>query len=201
MDKTKIEWVTEELGKIAKMTSGGTPDKKHVEYYEGGTIPWVRSGELDKGVIWDSEIKITQAGLENSSAKLFPKGTLLIALYGATIGKLGFLGIEACTNQARCAIFENEKVTLKYLYYYLLLCRNSLIEQGIGGAQPNISQTILKKLPIKYPKDKETQSLIVEQIEAQLSCYDNIKRILESALNDTEILRLSILKKAFEGEL
>ena len=92
MDETKIEWVTEELGKIAKMTSGGTPDKKHMEYYEDGTIPWVRSGELDKGVIWDSEIKITQAGLENSSAKLFPKGTLLIALYGATIGKLGFFG-------------------------------------------------------------------------------------------------------------
>ena len=199
--KTDFEWVTEELGQIAKMTSGGTPNKKHTEYYEGGTIPWVRSGELDRGLILDTEIKITQAGLDNSSAKIFPKGTLLIALYGATIGKLGFLGIDACTNQAVCAIFENDKVSLKYLYYYLLLHRSKLIEQGIGGAQPNISQTILKKLPVRYPKGADAQALVVQEVETKISQCDNIKATLEVALKETDILRYSILKQAFEGKL
>lgn len=199
--KTDFEWVTEELGQIAKMTSGGTPNKKHTEYYEGGTIPWVRSGELDRGLILDTEIKITQAGLDNSSAKIFPKGTLLIALYGATIGKLGFLGIDACTNQAVCAIFENDKVSLKYLYYYLLLHRSKLIEQGIGGAQPNISQTILKKLPVRYPKGADAQALVVQELETKISQCDNIKATLEIALKETDILRYSILKQAFEGRL
>ena len=199
--KTDFEWVTEELGQIAKMTSGGTPNKKHTEYYEGGTIPWVRSGELDRGLILDTEIKITQAGLDNSSAKIFPKGTLLIALYGATIGKLGFLGIDACTNQAVCAIFENDKVSLKYLYYYLLLHRSKLIEQGIGGAQPNISQTILKKLPVRYPKGADAQTLVVQELETKISQCDNIKATLEIALKETDILRYSILKQAFEGRL
>ena len=199
--KTDFEWVTEELGQIAKMTSGGTPNKKHTEYYEGGTIPWVRSGELDRGLILDTEIKITQAGLDNSSAKIFPKGTLLIALYGATIGKLGFLGIDACTNQAVCAIFKNDKVSLKYLYYYLLLHRSKLIEQGIGGAQPNISQTILKKLPVRYPKGADAQALVVQEVETKISQCDNIKATLEVALKETDILRYSILKQAFEGKL
>ena len=113
------EWKTALLGSIAETTSGGTPDKKHLDYYENGNILWVRSGELDKGIIYDTEIKITEAGLQNSSAKVFPSGTLLIALYGASIGKLAFLGKPAATNQAICAIFQNEKVSLKYLYYYL----------------------------------------------------------------------------------
>lgn len=101
-----MEWKFEPLGDIAFMTSGGTPNSKISAYYENGTIPWVRSGELENGAIRDTEIKITQAGLDNSSAKIFPKGTLLIALYGATIGKLAYLDIDACTNQAVCGIFE-----------------------------------------------------------------------------------------------
>lgn len=121
-----MEWKTEPLGNIAFMTSGGTPSRKNLGYYTNGTIPWVRSGELENGAIRDTEIKITQAGLNESSAKIFPKGTLLIALYGATIGKLAYLDIDACTNQAVCGIFENDKVTLKYLYYYLLFQRPNL---------------------------------------------------------------------------
>ena len=127
-------WVSKKLGQIVEMTSGGTPDKKFKEYYDGGTIPWVRSGELDKGVITDSEVKITQAGLDKSSAKIFPKGTLLIAMYGATIGKLAYLGIDAATNQAICAMFKNDTILLEYLYYFLLFQRPNLVKQGVGGA-------------------------------------------------------------------
>ena len=140
-----MNWKKEPLGKICKTTSGGTPSRKNQSYYQNGTIPWVKSGELENNIITTSEEFITEEGLLNSSAKVFPAGTLLIALYGATIGKLAFLGIEASTNQAVCGIFQNEKVSLKYLYYYLLFQRPSLIKQGVGGAQPNISQAILKK--------------------------------------------------------
>lgn len=193
-----MEWKTEELGKIAKTTSGGTPDKKHPEYY-GGTIPWVRSGELGKGLIIDTEIKITQAGLDNSSAKLFPEGTLLIALYGATIGKIAFLETPAATNQAICAIFENEKVSLKYLYYYLLFKRPDLIKQGVGGAQPNISQTILKRMPVHYPTLLDEQQRIVSRIEELFSQLDSGVETLRKTKQQLTVYRQAVLKEAFES--
>lgn len=194
------EWKTEALGKIARTTSGGTPDKKHPEYY-GGSIPWVRSGELDKGLITDTEIKITQAGLDNSSAKIFPEGTLLIALYGATIGKIAFLGIPAATNQAVCAIFENEKVSLKYLYYFLLFKRPDLIKQGVGGAQPNISQAILKRLPVHYPTSLTEQQRIVARIEELFSQLDSGVETLRKTKQQLAVYRQAVLKEAFDTAL
>lgn len=192
-----MEWKTEPLGNIAFMTSGGTPSRKNLGYYTNGTIPWVRSGELENGAIRDTEIKITQAGLNESSAKIFPKGTLLIALYGATIGKLAYLDIDACTNQAVCGIFENDKVTLKYLYYYLLFQRPNLVKQGIGGAQPNISQTILKKLIVHYPVDKVEQMRIVARIEELFSELDNGVETLRKAKQQLAVYRQAVLKDAF----
>ena len=193
-------WKTEALGDIAFMTSGGTPSKKHPEYYENGTIPWVRSGELENGAIRDTELKITQAGLDNSSAKIFPKGTLLIALYGATIGKLAYLDIEACTNQAVCGIFENKKVSLQYLYYFLLLHRPDLVKQGIGGAQPNISQTILKKLMVSYPADKTEQLRIVARIEELFSQLDKGVETLQAIKKQLIKYRRAAIKSELEKE-
>lgn len=195
-----MEWKTEPLGNIAFMTSGGTPSRKNPGYYTNGTIPWVRSGELENGAIRDTEIKITQDGLNESSAKIFPKGTLLIALYGATIGKLAYLDIDACTNQAVCGIFENDKVTLKYLYYYLLFQRPNLVKQGIGGAQPNISQTILKKLIVPYPVDKVEQMCIVARIEELFSELDNGVETLQETKQQLEAYRKAVLTKAFHLE-
>lgn len=189
-----MEWKNEPLGEIVFMTSGGTPSRKIAEYYTNGSIPWVRSGELENEAIRDTEIKITQAGLENSSAKIFPKGTLLIALYGATIGKLAYLDIDACTNQAVCGIFENQKVSLKYLYYYLLFHRPDLVKQGIGGAQPNISQTILKKLAVHYPVDKAEQECIVARIEELFSELDNGVETLKTVKTLILKYRRSVIK-------
>lgn len=196
-----MEWKTEPLGNIAFMTSGGTPSRKNPGYYTNGTIPWVRSGELENGAIRDTEIKITQDGLNESSAKIFPKGTLLIALYGATIGKLAYLDIDACTNQAVCGIFENDKVTLKYLYYYLLFQRPNLVKQGIGGAQPNISQTILKKLIVPYPVDKVEQMCIVARIEELFSELDNGVEMLRKTKQQLAVYRQAVLKDAFDVAL
>jgi len=138
------------LGEIFKTASGGTPSRSVPKYYSGN-IPWVKSGELESNIIHNTEEKISTEAIENSSAKVFPKGTLLIALYGATIGKLAKLGIDAATNQAVCGIFENPEHDLNYLYWFLFHKRRKLIESGIGGAQPNISQTILKNLDIPLP--------------------------------------------------
>ena len=192
-----MEWKIEPLGDIAFMTSGGTPSSKVSAYYENGTIPWVRSGELENGAIHDTEIKITQAGLDNSNAKIFPKGTLLIALYGATIGKLAYLEIDACTNQAVCGIFENDKVSLKYLYYFLLFHRPDLVKQGVGGAQSNISQTILKKLMVSYPMDKAEQLRIVARIEELFSELDNGVETLRKTKQQLAVYRQAVLKDAF----
>ncbi len=111
-------WQVKTLGEVCTTTSGGTPSRRNLNYY-GGSIPWVKSGELNKGVIYDTEEKITDEAIKNSSAKVFPKGTLLIALYGATIGKLAFLGVDAATNQAVCGIFKSENVDSNYLFHYL----------------------------------------------------------------------------------
>jgi type I restriction enzyme S subunit len=192
-------WVISKLGDIYFTTSGGTPSRKRDDYY-GGTIPWVKSGELSKGVITKTEEYITDAAVKGSSAKVFPAGTLLIALYGATIGKLGFLGVDAATNQAICGIFKNEILDLNYLFYFLYHNKNKLIEQGAGGAQPNISQTILKELEITIPPAKE-QHRIVTKIEELFSDLDKGIESLKTAKEQLKIYRQSVLKYAFEGKL
>lgn len=192
-----MNWKKEPLGKICKTTSGGTPSRKNQSYYQNGTIPWVKSGDLENNIITTSEEFITEEGLLNSSAKIFPAGTLLIALYGATIGKLAFLGIDAATNQAVCGIFQNENVSLKYLYYYLLFQRPNLIKQGVGGAQPNISQTILKKLEISYPDSITEQQRIVARIEELFSELDKAVGTLKTTKEQLEVYRQAVLKDAF----
>ena len=192
-----MNWKKEPLGKICKTTSGGTPSRKNQSYYQNGTIPWVKSGELENNIITTSEEFITEEGLLNSSAKIFPAGTLLIALYGATIGKLAFLGIDAATNQAVCGIFQNENVSLKYLYYYLLFQRPNLIKQGVGGAQPNISQTILKKLEISYPDSITEQQRIVARIEELFSELDKAVDTLKTTKEQLTVYRQAVLKNAF----
>ena len=182
---------TYKLGEICETTSGGTPNRKNDAYY-GGSIPWVKSGELGKGVIYETEEHITEEAIKESSAKIFPKGTLLIALYGATIGKLGFLGVPAATNQAVCGIFENEKIDLQFLSYYLFHKRNDLIAQGTGGAQPNISQTILKNLPIPLPP-LATQHLIVSRIESLFAELDKGVEKLKTAQQQLKVYRQAVL--------
>lgn len=192
-----MNWIREPLSDICDTTSGGTPSRKVQEYYQNGTIPWVKSGELENNIILDTEESITEEALANSSAKIFPAGTLLIALYGATIGKLAFLGIPAATNQAVCAIFVNKKVSLKYLYYYLLFKRPDLVKQGIGGAQPNISQTILKKLMVPYPCLISEQEHIVTRIEEMFSQLDAGVETLKKAKAQLEVYRQAVITDAY----
>jgi len=147
-----MNWETVKLGEIAETSSGGTPNRSIEKYWVGGSIPWIKSGQLKDCIIDGAEEYISEEGLQNSSAKFFKKGTLLLALYGATAGKLGFLGLDATTNQAICAIVPKYgNLNTKYLYYYLLTKRNEIIIDSAGGAQPNISQNYVQQIKIPLP--------------------------------------------------
>ena len=148
-----IGWPRVMLGdqKIATMGSGGTPSRQNAEYFKG-KILWVKSGELKEAMITDTEEKISTVALNNSSAKIFPRNTVLIAMYGATVGRTAILGADAATNQAVCGIITNPKMLLpEYLFYYLQSKKNFLIGKSIGGAQPNISQTVIRHLEVPLP--------------------------------------------------
>ncbi|HLW07086.1 MAG TPA: restriction endonuclease subunit S, partial [Marinilabiliaceae bacterium] len=195
----KEDWVECELGEVCFTTSGGTPSRQNDSFYEGN-IPWVKSGELDRGVILDTEEHISEEAIKNSSAKIFPKGTLLFALYGATIGKMATLGVPAATNQAICAIYKNDILESKYLYNYLSFSKRDLINKGKGGAQPNISQTILKQFEIPIAP-LPIQRAIVAKIEELFSSLESGIADLKKAQDQLVIYRQAVLKKAFEGEL
>lgn len=127
-------WIRTSLVEIGQWCSGGTPSRKIKDYY-GGSIPWIKSGDLKDGLINKTEESITQKGLEKSSAKILPPGTLSIAMYGATIGKLGIFNFPAASNQACANVIPDERIiNTKYLFYYLFSEREELIKKAIGGA-------------------------------------------------------------------
>lgn len=192
-------WIWKRLGEVAQTASGGTPSRKNTSFFTG-SIPWVKSGELNDGIVRRCEEYITEEALKKSSAKIFKKGTLCIALYGATVGKLGILGIDAATNQAVCAIFT-DIIDRSYLYYYLLFKRKTLINMAQGGAQPNISQTILAELPISYPVKTDEQQRIVARIEELFAELDKAEEALQSALLLCGYYRQAMLRDAVSGEL
>ena len=141
----KEGWIVKKLGEVCNTSSGGTPLKSHSEYYDGGTIPWLRSGEISKGNIYETELFITEEGLKKSSAKIFPINTVVIAMYGATVGQVGILKKEMSTNQAVCGIYPNDVFSPDFLAYVLKYKKEKFILLASGGAQPNISQTIINQ--------------------------------------------------------
>lgn len=157
-------WCWTYLKDVAQWGSGGTPSRKNPAFYEGNIL-WVKTSELQEDYIYDTEEKISKEAIQKSSAKIFPVGTVLIAMYGATIGKTAILGVKAATNQACACAVCNDSLYNKYLFYYLRFQKDSFIKQGKGGAQPNISQDIIKKNYIPLPPKVEQQR-IVEQIES-----------------------------------
>lgn len=147
-----MSWRYLKIADFCSTGSGGTPSKSKPEYYEGGDIPWIKSGDLKDSTIYDANEYITAAGLENSSAKIVEKDSILIAMYGATVGRLAILGINAATNQAICNIRPDTTIAdMKYLYYFLRSKFSYFVENAVGGAQPNISQGLIKSLEVPLP--------------------------------------------------
>ena len=198
----KAGWRLVKLGELCKTGAGGTPLKSKKEFYEGGSIPWLLSGEVAQGEILKATSFITQKGLENSSAKLFPPNTVLVAMYGATAGQVGVLRIEASTNQAVCGILPNEHFLPEFLFYYLLSRKDELIAQAAGNAQPNISQqkirdTLVPVVPL--PEQQRIVAILDEAFEAIAAARANAEQNRQNARALFESYLQSVFSQRGEG--
>ena len=147
-------WGVEKIEDIAHTGSGGTPKSTNSSYYTGGEVPWINSGELSQTVITSTSNFITEEGLKNSNAKLFPSGTILVAMYGATAGKVSFLSFEASTNQAICAIMLSDVRMRYYLKNVIEDLYQYLVNLSTGSARDNLSQDMIKNIKVVIPSNE-----------------------------------------------
>ncbi|WP_270653623.1 restriction endonuclease subunit S [Phocaeicola plebeius] len=192
-------WVWTTLGNIGIWQSGGTPSRSNKSYY-GGNIPWLKTGDLNDGLIINIPESITEEAVANSSAKINPTGSVLMAMYGATIGKLGILTFPATTNQACCACIEYYAITQYYLFYFLLSHRDIFIAKGGGGAQPNISKEIIVNTAIPLPPLPEQERIIIE-IERWFAFIDEIEQSKTDLQFIVKKAKSKILDLAIHGKL
>lgn len=196
-------WKWVKVGNVGSWSSGATPSRTNPAYY-GGIIPWLKTGDLNDGFIKKIPEFITDLALEKTSVRLNPVGSVLMAMYGATIGKLGILDISATTNQACCACIPYEGIHNKYLFYYLMSMRRSYIGMAEGGAQPNISKEKIVNSLIPLPPLAE-QKRIVAKIEELLPLVERYAAAYEKLeqfnTKFPEDMKRSILQYAIQGKL
>lgn len=199
-----VGWIWKTIEEVADVTTGVTPLRTNKSYWDKGTIPWITSGALNDEFVSKSEEFVTEKAFEETTLKLLPKHTLLLALYGEgkTRGKCSELLFESTTNQAVAGIKMKEEFVenRKFLKWFLLKNYQDIRLLSAGGVQPNLNSTIIKKTRFPFPSLKE-QNKIIQEIESRLSVCDKIEESIESSLQQAEALRLSIIKKAFEGKL
>jgi len=188
-------WRVLALENVAATTSGGTPDRAVAEYFGGG-IPWVKSGELHQGVVIASEESLTERGLAESSAKLMPRGTVLVAMYGATVGAVAVLGIEAATNQAICCVQPTKELDADYLVHLLRRLSPSLLAKRVGGAQPNLSQDLLRRLRVPVPPLE-----VQRRFARRIANVAELKVQYDASRTELDGLSASLQHRAFRGEL
>lgn len=179
-------WEVVQVGDVAKIQSGGTPARDIPVNWVGGTIPWVKTGEIDYYVIKDTEEKITPEGLNNSAARLYPSGTLLMAMYGQGItrGRVGLLGLEAATNQACASITPTDlgKISSVFLYYYFQYHYENLRKLGHGANQRNMNAALIRSFPVSFPESEE-QTAIIESLES-LNAKNQLNKQKQQQLQD-----------------
>ena len=195
------QWFVEEennetlLGDVIKTTSGGTPSREKPEFYENGEISWVKSKELNGSFIFDTEEKITNEALQNSSAKILPSYSILIAMYGATVGEFGILSSEATCNQAICALIPNERYPYTYLFMLVKLSKEKLINLAVGSAQQNISQILIKGLQVSG------------DVAAIAAFHNDVEPLFQKLLSNSKQIRTltqlrdTLLPKLMSGEV
>lgn len=198
-------WKLVKIEDCAAVGTGATPLKSNKEYYENGTIPWVTSGALNDEFVREATDYVTTKAVKETNLTLYPKHTLLLAMYGEgkTRGKCSELLIEACTNQAIAAInLEDHDPNIKpFLKHFLLYNYNNVRNLAAGGVQPNLNLGIVRKTLFPLPPTQSQRQSIVFEIEKRLSVCDKLEDSIEQGLKQAEVLKQSILKKAFEGKL
>ena len=183
--------------KIVELTtvmSGGTPSREHSEYWDGGTIGWVKTTELQNNELYDSEEKITELGLNNSSAKMVPENTILIAMYGQgkTRGMTAYLKFATTTNQACACILPSDKIDSKYLWYYMIFSYEKLRSLAKGGNQPNLNGNMIKSFPVLLPDRKLQEEFVTFACQV-----DKLKVVVQDSLNEARTLFDSLMQEYF----
>ena len=190
-------WQYEKLGDLVKTTSGGTPSRRKSEYYVNGNIRWIKTKELNDRFIFETEEHITEDAVKNSSAKVLPEGALIVAMYGATIGKIGITAAEMACNQACCAFISfDDMISKEYLYCWLMDNREYLVSQGKGAAQSNLSQEMIRNFSLLCT-DKKVIKNFTEIVTTML---EN-KRVLENKILMLSKARDDLLPKLMSGEV
>ncbi|WP_430399935.1 restriction endonuclease subunit S [Flavobacterium sp.] len=190
-------WEKVKLEEISIISSGSTPSRENESYYKG-EIPWVKTGEVNGKVIYNTSEKISEDALKNSSCKLYPKGSLIIAMYGQgkTRGQIGMLGIDATTNQACGVLSPSDKMNFNFLFQLLQLNYEDLRSLGRGGNQPNLNSGLLKNYEVFNPPIE-----LQNQFAKRVALIEEQKAIAQKSLEKSEELFNSLLQKAFKGEL
>jgi len=198
----KAGWKYKKLGDVCQTGSGGTPLKSRKEYYERGAIPWLLSGEVSQGEVRKATNFITQKGLDNSSTKMFPINTVLVAMYGATAGQVGILRFEAATNQAICGILPSNHFVAEFLFYFLLSRKDELVAQAAGNAQPNISQVKIRNTDVPIvplSEQRRIVGILGEAFEGIATAKANAEKNLQNARALFESHLQSVFTQRGEG--
>lgn len=175
-------WTLKRISDVARTGSGGTPLSTKKEFYNGGEIPWINSGEVGQSIIKTTNNYITGLGLKNSSAKIFPRGSVLVAMYGATAGRASLLDFDASTNQAICAIMPKKGYDAKFIKYYFDVLYHYLVGVSTGSARDNLNQNGLQDIEIPFPSESVQKSIakILSDLDAKIELNNKINRELEA---------------------
>ncbi len=202
---SEIEWIGDvpshwESWKIShafnRIGSGTTPESGNPIYHENGTINWLNTGDLNEGILDSCSKKITPKALDDySSLKLFPTGSLVMAMYGATIGKTAILNFETTTNQACCVFCDSSIIDLKFLQYWFIGNKEQIINLAIGGGQPNISQNILKDIRVWCP-DYSEQGSLTHFLDHKTTQIDHLIAKKEQFIQLLEEERVAVINQA-----
>lgn len=193
-------WVTKKIAWLFKTGSGTTPTSEKPEYFEG-SIPWVNSGDLNDSIVNESKTNISEeAFAEFSALKMYPSKSLLVAMYGATIGKTGILGMSACVNQAVCVLERTGELTTEFAHYWFLANRKNLIEQSVGGGQPNINQDIIRQQRISFPSLSH-QNEIIQKLNVLSEQRNNRAALMRKSLDTLTEYKDSLIASAVTGQL
>lgn len=205
-----IDWIGEipegwEVRKVSKgfdiIGSGTTPKSQEEIYYDKGNISWVITGDLNDGLLKETSKKITEEAIKDyNMLKMYPKNSLIIAMYGATIGKIALLNIEACTNQACCVLAKSKIFETKYVFYWFIANKNNIISYSYGGGQPNISQDVIKTLKIPIPPKLE-QKAIVEHLDKATRKIDKTIQRIEQKIKLLEEYKKSLIHHVVTGKM